>query len=71
MKIISTAVGKYKCPYCLVVAEVESQDLQYFGSVVYYKCPTCKKYPRIQRGKFSDRFYAPAFIDYRSAKKVD
>ena len=71
MKIISTYAGQYQCPYCKTIAELVNEDVEYWESVVYYRCPNCKKNPQIKRGVGFDRVVYPEFIERRKAKKVD
>ena len=71
MKVISTYAGPhYQCPYCKTVAELSLGDVEYWESIIYYRCPNCKKNPQIKRGVGFDRVFYPEFIDRRVAKEV-
>lgn len=51
MKIVS--YGKYKCPYCNTVVELEKRDIQQWNDVIYFDCPNCDKTPHINSYNFS------------------
>ena len=69
MKVISNEYGRYECPYCSTVVELEKSDVRQWNSVVYYRCPTCGNTPHISHGIF-DNWTCPYNIEGKKAKKV-
>lgn len=69
MKVISTGGGKYECPYCHTVVELERDDIWSWWSVYYYNCPTCHETPHISHGRF-DNWLCPYDIQGKKAIKI-
>ena len=65
MKIVT--YGKYKCPYCGTVVELENEDVHHWYEVVYYDCPFCGKTPHIKDGNL----WCPYDIEGKKAIRVD
>lgn len=69
MKIISDTHGRYECPYCNTVVELDEDDIGYWNSVQYYQCPTCGNTPHISHSKF-DNWLCPHRIEGKLARRV-
>lgn len=70
MKIISQSYGKYECPYCHTVVELEQSDIRRWNEVYYYRCPTCGKTPHIRHTAF-DNWLCPYNIQGKKAIRVN
>lgn len=66
MKIISRSYGRYKCPYCGTVVELDKEDVEQWNNVLYYECPTCNETPHIKGGNFD----CPYDIEGKKAIKI-
>ena len=67
MKIVSKGYGRYKCPYCNTVVELQKKDVQQWNEVLYYDCPVCGETPHIKGGNF----WCPYDIEGKKAIKID
>lgn len=67
MKVLSS--GKYECPYCGTVVELNKDDIHQWNSVYYYKCP-CGAIPHISQTAF-DNWLCPHSIKGKKAKRVN
>lgn len=67
MRVVSKYYGKYRCPYCQTVVELQADDIRIWGnSVIYFRCPTCDKTPHLKGGNI----FCPSFIEGKKAKEI-
>ena len=64
MKIVS--YGRFQCPYCGTVVDLEEEDIDRWNNIYYYRCPNCHETPHIRGGNF----ICPCDIQGKKAIKV-